>query len=217
MTWGAYTSLFNEATEFALTLFHGSKDSTGNGWDDITEPMSVAHAVVLLAAEYRESMSEGRGMNSEEVKHCVQIILDAARFDPENRPYEYDPKAQEKPSDPDLRVFAFRTAGRGRPAGREYEDHAISYIIGAVVGRFDLRLYPKPSSRLGQKDRRPSAIEVVAEAQRQRKRRPMSVEGVRKAFERPSPLGTGINSEAYLVGRSEGEEAKLEISRQENT
>ena len=138
MTWGSYQSLFHEATEFAQNLFEGSKDGRGDGLDDITEPTSVARAVEVLAHEYRDSVAEERGMNPEEVRYYVQVILDAARFDPGDRPQEYDPEAQEKPTDPDLRVFAYKANGRGRPAGRAYDDTAIAYIIGAVVGRFDL-------------------------------------------------------------------------------
>lgn len=205
MSWGIYQSLFDDATDYALDMFSNRE----NGWDAITEAHSVARAVELLGAEYNDAKNEERGMDRTEVRRLVQTILDASNFPPDNQPLEYDPDAPTKPSDPDLRVFAYIHNRRGRPRGRQYDDDAIAYTIGAVVGCFSLQTHPASFSRDVNGERNPSAIEVVAEAQIRRKRYPMSVDGVRKAFARSAEPGAPKDGESYRAGLSEGLESKL--------
>lgn len=212
MSWGVHQSLFEKATAYALDMFSDRE----NGWDVITDPYSVARAVELLGAEYNDAKKEERGMDPTEVRRLVQTILDASNFPADNQPPEYDPDAPAKPSDPDLRVFAYIQNGRGRPRGRQYSDDAIAYTIGAVVGSFELQTYPASISREVNKERNPSAIEVVAEAQRRRGRYPMSVDGVRKALARSAGLGASKDGESYRSGLSEGHDSRLRDGRQEN-
>lgn len=209
MSWGIYQSLFEKATEYALDMF-GNRE---NGWDVITKTHSVARAVELLGAEYNDAKSEERGMDRTEVRRLVQTILDAANFPTDNQPPEYDPDAPTEPFDPDLRVFAYIQNGLGRPRGRQYDDDAIAYTIGAVVGCFSLKTHPASFSRDVNKERKPSAIEVVVEAQRRRERHPMSVDGVRKAFARSAEPGAPKDGESYRVGLTEGHDSRLNDCR----
>lgn len=143
----------------------------------------IAAVLDNIEDEYDAAIREHRGMDPKLVIWAVQSLLDAAQFPVGNRPDEYDPDVMVSACSLDAPMFRFTCkAGRpvnGRGAGK------IAYVVGAVVGRFDLNTSRNAEpARHKPLDGKISAIDAIVEAQRRRKRTPNSFSGVRNCVER---------------------------------
>lgn len=187
--WREHQELFEAAVAYAETALSGTRtadgERLGDGWDDITYSPLVSHAIALLGAEYRDAVREGRGMEPEEVRWVMQVVLNAASFKKENEPPTYDPESSEHPADPDLRIWRYVRKAPGRPSEPAYSDAGIAFTVGEIAGRFDLDVFPN-KSLAPNSSRRPTAIEVLVAAQGvdRRNGNPRSIDGVEHALNR---------------------------------
>ncbi|MFZ0098582.1 MAG: hypothetical protein WAK98_08870, partial [Gemmobacter sp.] len=185
--WGEHKELFEAAVAFAETALSGTRtvdgERLGDGWDDITKAPPVSHVIALLGAEYRDAVRKDRGMDPEEVRWAMQVVLNAATFKKENEPPIYDPASTTHPKDPDLRIWRYVRKAPGRPSEPAYSDEAIAFTVGEIAAHFDLDVFPNKSPAPNS-SRRPTAIEVLVAAQGadRRNRNPRSIEGVEHAL-----------------------------------
>lgn len=162
--WGVYQPLFDEAVAFAQHSLN-STDDAQIGLLQIRRKLTVAQSVLQLAASVREAEADGGGVEPEEVRICLQNILDAASFPKGNQPETYYMDMPDAPEDPNLRVFSYRPRPRARPAQTD-TSREIAYVVGEVSGRFAINRYANDEGSRTRILRKPSAVEVVAEALR---------------------------------------------------
>lgn len=195
--WAPYVDLFDEAVAFA----EYSLANEDIGFLAMNRRRTMVEVFGLLGEEINEATGEGRGVDPFIVRYYVQQIIDRASFpDDDQPPLHYD-DMPDPPDDPDLRVFTWQPRPSNRPR-RESHDHDIAWVVGEVVGRFGLNTHASVDRKPGAPPRRPSAVEVVAEAlRRSTDRRRGSVSSVRACL-------TPETAEYYEEGLKEGRAQK---------
>lgn len=191
--WAPYIDLFNEAVVFA----EFSLANEDIGFLAMKRRRTMAEVFGLLGEEINDARAEGRGVDPFIVMHYVQQITDRASFPDDDQPPIYYEDMTDPPVDPDLRVFTWQPRPSNRPR-RESHDHDIAYVVGEVVGRFGLKTHASTARKPGARPRKPSAVEVVAEALRR------STDGKRSSISSVRACLTPETAEHYAEGLREG-------------
>lgn len=159
--WALFKELFDEAV--ALAEFSLANEDIG--FLAMKRRSTMVEVFGLLGEEINDACAEGRGVDPFIVMHYVQQIIERASFPDDDQPPIYFKDMPDPPVDPDLRVFTWQPRPSNRPR-LESHDHDIAYVVGEVVGRFGLNTHASIDRKPGARPRRPSAVEVVAEALR---------------------------------------------------
>lgn len=195
--WALFRDLFNEAVAFA----EFSLANEDIGFLAMKRRSSMVEVFGLLGEEINEARAEGRGVDPFIVRYYVQQIIDRATFPDDDQPPIHYEDMPDPPVDPDLRVFTWQPRPSNRPP-RESHDHDIAYVVGEVVGRFDLNTHASTARKPGAPPRRPSAVEVVAEALRR------STDGKRGSISSVRACLRPATAEHYEEGLREGRAQK---------
>ena len=169
---------FDAAIDYAIELL--------TGFAETAESITVAVLLDSLTDEYWRAKRNRRGMDPDHVRIMVQGLLDAVDFRAKDRPDEYDPEADRPAPTSQLSmpppIFRF-SRERGADARPEHEIAALSFTLGAVMTRFELKLYrnaqPKPNKPL---DGKVSACDAVAAANARLGRNPLTYSALRKVI-----------------------------------
>lgn len=193
MPWEPYGELFDEAVAFA----EFSLANEDIGFLTMNRRSSMVEVFGRLGEEINEATAEGRGIDPFIVRYYVQQIIDRADFPESDQPPIYYEDMPEPPRDLDFRVFMWRPRPGHRPRQEDHDPY-IAYVVGEVVGRFGLKTNASVDRRPGAGPRKPSAVEVVAEAlRRSTNGRRGSVSSVRGAL-------TTATAGHYAEGLEEG-------------
>lgn len=157
--WGQYADLFDLAVEFALQSLANEDDGLLN----MNRRRTMLEVIGLLGEEINDARREDRGVDPEIVVEYVQQIIDRASFPARDRPPVFYVGMPEPPTDRDLRVFFYRPRSPSRPKGESDARH-IAYVVGEVVGRFDLNTHVSADIKPSAQHKKPSAVQVVAAA-----------------------------------------------------